>query len=77
MYFQQLDQVITTICVKGLLYKASRLRETSNVRLKYLLTGFKRDEPSTYGSYKTFPSDLKNAQDFTNRSEAEGEQRSS
>ena len=28
------------------------------------MTGFKRDDPSMYGSYKTFPSDLKNAQYF-------------
>ena len=28
------------------------------------ITGFKRDDPSTYGNYKTFPSDLKNAQNF-------------
>ena len=50
------------------MYEASGLRGVSNIKLKYLLFPFyyrfKRDDPSTYRSYKTFPSDLKNAQDF-------------
>ena len=51
-----------------LLYEASGLRGISNIKLKYslfpLYYSFKRDDPSMYGSYKTFLSHLKNAQDF-------------
>ena len=40
----------------------------SSIKLRYLLflffAGFKRNNPSTYGSYNSFPSNLKNAQDF-------------
>ena len=45
------------------MYEASGLRGISNIKLKYLLFPLHYD-PSTYDSYKTFPSDLKNAQDF-------------
>ena len=46
------------------MYEASGFRGIYYIYYFPLITGFKRDYPSTYGSYKTFPFDLKNAQDF-------------